>query len=341
MTTATNLDITVVICTRNRASQLQNALASAALMKVPDGLRWEVLVVNNGSSDNTAEVALSFTDRLPIRVVREDTAGLSNARNRGVAEARGRYICWTDDDVLLDSGWLAAYAAAFKRHPEAAVFGGRISPVLGAPTPAWFARLADYWPLTTLQAKRDFGNTPVPLDFAAGVTPWGANYAVRTAEQWRVRYEPALGVSPHQRRVGEEAEAIHQILRAGASGWWVPGAEVRHIIPAQRQTLRYVYDYFRASGETIAYLERTWPGIHHQSSNQHELKRLHGGVLRLYPIALLNGALFCAAWTVGAKRTSLRFLMRASLCVGAAQLPVLRQLFGMRRRLKDPRHRIA
>lgn len=319
--TAADLDITVLICTRNRADRLRNVLASAAQMRIPDGLQWELVVVDNGSSDNTAEVALSFIDRLPVRVAREDKAGLSHARNRGVAEARGRYICWTDDDVVIDEGWLAAYAAAFARHPEAAVFGGRIKPVLEAPTPVWFAQLADKWPLSTLLAARDFGGAPTPLNFEKGIAPWGANFAVRAAEQRRVLYEPGLGVSPHHRRVGEEAEAIFQIFQSGARGWWTPDAIVQHIIPVQRQTLRYVYDYFCASGETVAYLEQTWPDGHHLSSNPRELGRVRGARPWLYAIALLSGALFGACWLVGARRRALQLLTRSGFCMGAARLP--------------------
>lgn len=320
---AEDLDVTVLICTRDRALQLETVLGSASRMRIPTGLRWELVVVDNGSSDGTADVVRSFVGRLPARVVREDAAGLSNARNRGVAEARGRYICWTDDDVLIDEGWLEAYVAAFSRHPEAAVFGGRIVPVLEQPTPAWFARLADFWPLSTLLARRDFGPTPIPLDFEAGVAPWGANFALRAAEQRRVRYEPGLGVSPNHRRVGEEAEVIFQMLKGGASGWWVPDAVVRHIIPLKRQTLDYVYDYFRASGETLAYMEQTWPGKHHLSANQRELKRLRGGSAWLYAKALAHGVLFSGCWTVGARLRALQCLMRAGFYAGAARLPKL------------------
>lgn len=315
-----DLDITVLICTRNRAEQLKAVLASAAAMRAPDGLRWELVVVDNGSTDHTPDVVRSFADRLPIRTVREDAAGLSNARNRGVAEARGRYICWTDDDVVIDEGWLAAYAAAFCAHPEAAVFGGRIRPVLEPPTPAWFARLADSWPLSTLLACRDFGDIPIPFDFARGLSPWGANFAVRTAEQRRVRYEPALGVSPHHRRVGEEAEVIYRILESGAGGWWTPDAVVTHIIPTKRQTLRYVYDYFGASGETVAYLDHTWPGEHHQASNHRDIARVRRPRVLLLAAALFDGALFSACWIVGARRRALQFLARMGFSMGAARL---------------------
>ena len=75
--------LSVVICTRNRASALCRALGSLAVCAVPAQLSWQVLVVDNGSSDNTAAVADGFRDRLPMRLVHEPVAGLSQARNRG------------------------------------------------------------------------------------------------------------------------------------------------------------------------------------------------------------------------------------------------------------------
>jgi len=108
------VEVTAIICTRNRATQLSQVLESASHLVVPPGLSWEFIVVDNGSSDNTADVVRRYAGRLPLRIVREEIPGLSNARNRGVAEARGDYICWTDDDVRLDPNWLAAYAAALR-----------------------------------------------------------------------------------------------------------------------------------------------------------------------------------------------------------------------------------
>jgi glycosyltransferase involved in cell wall biosynthesis len=134
MTTATPPDITMIICTRDRATQLSKVLGSAVDLQIPQRLKWELLVVDNGSTMD-GDVARSYRDRLPLRLVREERAGLSNARNKGVEEAAGQYICWTDDDVVLDPQWLAAYWAAFNRHPEAALFGGRITPCLSRRRP--------------------------------------------------------------------------------------------------------------------------------------------------------------------------------------------------------------
>ena len=247
------MDASVVICTRNRAASLARTLESLTAMARPAGWAWEVVVVDNASTDATADVLAQFADRLPLVAVAEARRGLSNARNRGVAAARGRYLLWTDDDVLVDPGWLAAYADAARRWPEAALFGGRVVPVLEAPAAAWFA--ASTAELAHLLAARDFGPDPRPL--GEGCKPFGANYAVRAAEQRRHPYDPALGAGAgHRGRMGEETAVIDAVLEAGGSGVYVPAATVRHLIGRERQTFAHVLACYRAHGETAAHIER-------------------------------------------------------------------------------------
>jgi glycosyltransferase involved in cell wall biosynthesis len=276
------VDITVIICTRNRANQLANVLDSACKLVVPSDLHWEFVVVDNGSSDGTVDVVAKYADRLPIRCVIEDTPGLSNARNRGVDEARGDYICWTDDDVVIDPQWLSAYAAAFKRHPEAAVFGGKVIPLLEKPTPAWFEKAKYKWPLNCLLAYRDFGDAIIPLSFKGVFIPWGANFAIRKSDQQRYRYNPELGVSPKHKRVGEETDVIYRAFKAGASGWWVPDSKVNHIIPTKRQTIRYLYDYSFLGGETFAYLRDRFPTDNYLLATGNPPPEYHFNKIQLY-----------------------------------------------------------
>ncbi|GLS79867.1 glycosyltransferase [Paracoccus marinus] len=247
--------LTVIMCTRNRAEQLRRVLESAAAMQVPPGTTWEFLLVDNGSTDHTAEVVQSFDGRLPIRRIVEPTPGLSNARNAGVAAARGDYILWTDDDVVIDPGWLAAYADAFSAYPDAVVFGGVIEPVYEEEPPAWFRENEDL--LATIVAKRDLGPERRLMENVPGTIPYGANYALRAAEQKRHRYDPALGVSPTHKRLGEETMVIDAIRKEGGAAVWVPAARVRHLIPAKRLTMDYVRVYSESAGETWAYLSET------------------------------------------------------------------------------------
>lgn len=250
------VDITVIICTRNRAESLRRVLTSASDMQSHSELNWELLLVDNGSADDTALVAKSFTDQLPIRYVLEERPGLSNARNRGVIEARGKYICWTDDDVIIDKNWLASYAEAFSQYPNAVVFGGVINPVFADPVPRWLEQNKHHSVVANAMAMRDFGDVYRPLSIEGDILPYGANYAIRTSEQKHLLYDSNLGVSPTHKRLGEETEVIVAALSDGAEGTWVPEAKVNHIIPTSRQSRKYISDYYRSYGATIAYQER-------------------------------------------------------------------------------------
>lgn len=249
--------VTMAICTRDRAAQLERMLTSACDLDIPAGLEWEVIVVDNGSSDGTADIVRNFHKQLPLRLVEAPVPGIAAARNRAIDEARGRYICWTDDDVILDRRWLSAYLDAFSLYPDAAFFGGRIEAQLEMPASPLTVRCKDHWPLTGVFAQRDFGDEPVVLNETR--MPWGANMAVRTAEQKRFRFNSELGASPDQQRTGEESEMVYRLLKARAIGWWVPEAKVLHVIPHYRQTIDYLLSYYRTCGETAAYLHHRHP----------------------------------------------------------------------------------
>lgn len=254
------LDVTIAICTRDRAASLRRALESLCSLVIPAATAWEVIVVDNGSSDDTSEVLREFAARLPLRPMFEPHPGVSWARNRALKEARGRYICWTDDDVLLGPQWLAAYLEAFERHPEAALFGGPIEPLLEAPVRPLFDRGKDRWPLAGPFAARSPGPTIRPLALQDCDVPYGANFAVRTEEQQRFPYDERLGTSPLINRFADELDVIYRIMKLGSTGWWVPDARVLHIIARERQTLGYLVSYYRRGGETVAWLHDHQPG---------------------------------------------------------------------------------
>ncbi len=222
--------VTVAICTWNRAPLLRSALESLRAHEVPEGVRFELLVVDNGSSDETSEVLRENAGALPLRVVCEPEPGLSRARNRAIAEARGELLIWIDDDVQVEPGWLAAYLDASRRHPDASFFGGAALPWFEQPPPAWIAEswteLADVWAIRLLPEE------PAPIDRRR--LPVGANFAIRTAVQRRHAYDPRLGRHKKDLTSGEETAMLRQLLAEGKTGWWVPAARVRNWIPAER-----------------------------------------------------------------------------------------------------------
>jgi glycosyltransferase involved in cell wall biosynthesis len=114
------LDLSVILCVRNGAATIREQL-DALVASSWDGT-WEILVVDNGSTDATPEIVAGYVlDHRRVRVTQAtDHAGLSYARNVGVAEARGRAVAFCDDDDRVDPGWVAAMGEALRHHPVVA-----------------------------------------------------------------------------------------------------------------------------------------------------------------------------------------------------------------------------
>lgn len=238
---APGIAITVAICTYNRAASLRETLAGVAALDDP-GVAWELLVVDNNSTDGTPEVVEAFAARGGARGVFERRQGLSRARNRALAECRGDLVAFVDDDVSVDAGWLRAYAGAAGRHAEAGYFGGPIRPAWPSGRPGWLRDEA-MPQIGGLVGHYDRGDEEHA--YAPGeMHPFGANFAVRRAV-WETigGFREDLGVRGGSPGRGEEAEFIARARAAGWSGWYVPGASCSHRVQAGHLRLGYLYRY--------------------------------------------------------------------------------------------------
>jgi glycosyltransferase involved in cell wall biosynthesis len=122
------MNVSVIICTWNRAETLKTCLNSFLKIKIPADFDWELLIVDNGSTDSTGEVIEEFKDRLPLKNIIEPRMGLSVARNHGFKEAQGELVLFTDDDVEITPGWMMRYWQTFLRNPDCDFFGAEIIP---------------------------------------------------------------------------------------------------------------------------------------------------------------------------------------------------------------------
>ncbi len=212
--------IDVVICTWNRCHLLGPTLERLREIDVPPHVDWQVIVVDNNCTDNTAALLQILPDVCHWHHLRVTCWSL-NARNRAVAEVTGDYLVWTDDDVLVERRWLEAYADAFERWPAAAFFGGPVEPWFEGTPPRW---LAEHWRCVSHAfAVRELGDAPFPFD--GSQFPYGANCAFRLDVQRRYPYDPSLGRRPDASVSGEETQVMRQMLADGLTGWWVPDAE--------------------------------------------------------------------------------------------------------------------
>jgi glycosyltransferase involved in cell wall biosynthesis len=243
----------VIICTRNRADSLARTLDS--IVRSTRDINhdcWEVVIVDNGSVDGTRITIDSFKHILPLRSVFAPEPGLSNARNAGLVEARGSFIIWTDDDVIVGPQWLDSYLRAFKSFPDTLIFGADVCPTLEPGGDPRF--VASVSRLPQLMAERRF---PFGHSFGSGEPasfPYGANFAIRSDYQRLHLYDPRIGAGSSLGLLGEETIIIDRILEETATrGRWVVGGGVDHIIGPSRQSFEYIWKYYYSQGRTVAF----------------------------------------------------------------------------------------
>jgi hypothetical protein len=248
------VDLSVIICTHNRADDLGRTLAGLTGLE-PSALSWEVLVVDNASTDSTAHVIGEWmaSGRLPLRSVAEPRLGLSHARNTGLQScASARALLFLDDDVTVSPGLLVAYAEALRAHPEAGYFGGPIVPLLEDPTDPLAQAILAVRPGAF--SCQDLGEQPIRLH--PGLLPFGANMCVRQSALAGERFDPVLGYVGRGGPLAEEVVFLQAIDSRGLEGWWVPGATVQHRIPARRATWAFLEKHARATGVTSVFLDQ-------------------------------------------------------------------------------------
>jgi glycosyltransferase involved in cell wall biosynthesis len=241
--------VSVVICTWNRAHLLDATLQEMRKLTIPANIEWELLVVNNNCSDATDEVISRHMACLPIHRLFEPKQGLSHARNHAVDAANGELILWTDDDVLVDSNWLAEYVKAVRNHPEAIFFGGRINPLFSVDPPRWLATNQSIF--SGAYALKEPGAN-IFIAKPNDDIPIGANMALCKHAFADFRFDSSLGRCGKNFISGEEAQLFRKLLNTGCFGIWVSSAQVWHHIPPARLTRRYIWNYYRGYGESQA-----------------------------------------------------------------------------------------
>jgi glycosyltransferase involved in cell wall biosynthesis len=248
--------VSVAICTWNRARLLDQTLAEMGKVQIPTGVEWELLVVNNNCTDETDSVIERHSGELPIRRLFEPRLGLSRARNRAVEAARGELILWTDDDVLVDEGWLAAYVRAAARWPDAAFFGGVIDPWYEVTPPRWVEQNLGL--LNGMLVIRNLSDEEQP--FREGWSPYGANMAFRRRVLERCPFDPRFGSTGGDIVLGDETNLIHNLVARGMTGVWVPAAKVKHYVAARRLTRAFLWKHFFGFGRADVRLQEEVPG---------------------------------------------------------------------------------
>lgn len=238
-------DVSVVISTYNRCELLPRALESLAGQEAP-GLRFEVIVVDNNSTDRTPEVIEAFAARHPfVRHVFEGRQGLSHGWNAGVAHSRGPIIAFTDDDLVMPPDWLTNIKRAFDEHPEVSFIGSRVLPVWEAEAPAWLSRRL--WGPLALQDSEETFYT----DESRPVCLLGKSFR-REALEAVGGFRPDLGRIKDAIGSTEDDEMQRRLWAAGRRGMHVPEVVVHAPVPVSRLTKSYFRRWYTGHGRHYA-----------------------------------------------------------------------------------------
>ncbi len=249
----------VIIATYNRAPLLDDCLGHLSRMQFERG--DEVIVVDNGSTDSTSGVigrhAQSFP--VPLRQLSEPRPGKSHALEAALAVANGDIWAFTDDDVNVSSGWLAAIRAAFTNR-EIALVGGPVAPRWEGAAPRWLQR--------GTRANSRFQAPLALLDYGPECcalgdrTLLGANLAIRREVMQHVGgFCTQLGKRRGTLLSGEDHELCRRVQAAGFTAMYTPSAPVSHWVPRHRMRVAYFLSWFYWSGITNAALDRAEPSV--------------------------------------------------------------------------------
>lgn len=230
--------ITVIVCTRDRASLLRGALTAILRLDYPD---FDVIVVDNGASTSETRDMIHDEFRDPrLTLISEPRPGLSKARNAGLRRARGDIVAFTDDDVVVDELWLRGIAAGFEQAPNVACVTGLVpAGELRSPAQGYFDERVNW---SKIVAPKVFSMADPPADlptfpFCVGAFGTGANFALdrRTALALGA-FDPALGVGTRTGG-GEDIDMFTRVILEGHSLVVQPSAIVWHRHRAEPEDL--------------------------------------------------------------------------------------------------------
>lgn len=240
-------DFTVIIATYNGGVRLGAVLDHLRCQIGLADIVWEVIVVDNNSTDNTADVVRGYQDSwpksVPLRYEFEGQQGAGFARHHGTKVANSPLIGYLDDDNLPWINWvLSAYRFA-QKYPNVGVFGSRIRGKFLTAPPENFERIA------ALLALTDRGPKPIPYQPEAKVLPPGAGLVVRR-QAWldNVPDERTLSEKFGEREAGEDLEVVLRIQQAGWPVWYNANMWMHHEIPGNRLTRQYLITLCRGIG---------------------------------------------------------------------------------------------
>src|ERR1041385_845497 len=246
--TASKVDLSLLVCTYNRCDDLRELLETALTQETEGRFSYEVVVVDNNSTDKTRSVVEEFLSagHKNLRYLFEERQGKSHALNTGLKAVRGWAYVITDDDFLLPPDWTRGIYDGFVQHPDVAFVSGKVLPLWQAEPPSWLT--TRHW---SALAMADYGEKQFITDESNQICLLAC--AFRVADVVAVGgYHGELG--PQKGRTGatEDLDLLIRLWKSGRKGLYLPHVSFRHKATADRLTKRYHRRWHRDHGRSYA-----------------------------------------------------------------------------------------
>lgn len=251
---SSELDFTVAIPTYNGANRLAEVLEKLQIQMGTESIRWEILIVDNNSTDRTADLIQNtqknWTQSYPLRYTLELQQGASFARLKAVREAKGKWVGFLDDDTIPAENWVVAAYQFGEKHPKVGAYGSQVRGDYEVEPPPNFERIASFFAIT------ERGSQPHLYEPKMKMLPPSAGLVV-LKQAWRESVPDKLFLSGRSARSilnSEDLEVILYIQNAGWEIWYNPEMEIDHKIPRQRLERDYLLYLMRSTGLARHYI---------------------------------------------------------------------------------------
>jgi len=242
--------VSLIICTYNGAKLLPATISFILKQEFPEPIPWEVIFIDNASSDNTVKVIEgNWEGPIHMRIVHEPEPGLVHARQRGIAEARYEYLSFIDDDNWIDPDWISQVYRFFEMHDRAGICGGKNTAVFETDPPAWFSEIQGNF------AVGRQGEITSDITDSRGYV-WGAGMSLRKSVMETILaggFKSALtGRKGKELLAGEDTELAFAFRLAGWQIWYCQELGLQHYIPESRFSWPYLIRLYRGFGKSRA-----------------------------------------------------------------------------------------
>jgi glycosyltransferase involved in cell wall biosynthesis len=245
--------VSVIICCYNSAQRIVPTLQHLQNQFFEIPISWEIILVDNNSTDNTIEIATDFWAKNPITqftILKETQIGQAYARNKGVENANYNVLSYIDDDNWVPANWISTVFESFDTNPNMGVLGCNIEASFETPAPNWINKYLDGYAIGQLYQQSNV--TDLGAVYGAGMCIRKEALDLLKTKGWKAYLS---GRSMKKLYGGDDSELCYAVRLIGYQIFYDKALTIKHFIPKERVNINYLLNLFRGFGRSDMVLQ--------------------------------------------------------------------------------------